>query len=359
MQNPSDQQPVSMPQRLRIIGGLLGGAVGDALGAPAADLTSEEIHRRYGRSGITGYEAAFGRRGALTDNTRMALFTAEGLILAQVRPEYALGAQAATAVYHACLRWLYTQDAGRQNQIIQTHGTCAVIDGILTGHRELFSPRAPDPTCLAALRSGTMGTLGAPINTSRGCGGLLRAAPVGLACVDAKKAFDLGCACAAITHGHPDGYLPAGFLAALVSKLVAGAPLPDAIAHVNGILKNYDHHEACLRAVEGTLALSCKRQSATQVVERFGLGRTATEALAIALYCALTAADSFSRGVLAAVNHSGKSDATAAVAGTILGAYGGLDAIPDAWIADLELQELITEIAVDLYDQVTHASGNR
>jgi len=340
-------------RRSRMTGSLLGGAVGDALGAPAAMLPLEEIHRRYGTSGIAGYEAVYGRRGAVTDNTRMALFTAEGLILSKVRPEYALGESAATAVYHACLRWLYTQDTGRQNQIVQAHGTCAVIDGILAGHREMFSPREPDPTCLEALRSGTMGTLDVPINASRGCGGLVRVAPVGLVCKDARQAFELGCACAAITHGHPDGYLPAGFLAALLAGVATGASLQDAIAHANGVLKTYAGHEACLAAIEDVLERAGGRSVLPETIGIPGAGRMAAEVLAVALYGSLTAENNFRRGVLAAVNHSGKSDACGAIAGSLLGACGGVDAIPGAWLADLELKGILAEIANDLFEQVT------
>ena len=340
-------------QRSRTLGCLLGGAVGDALGAPVAAWPFEEIRRRYGNAGIAGYERAFGRRGAVTDNTRLTLFTAEGLILSKMRPEYALGKQAAAAVYHAYLRWLYTQDTGRQNQLVNAHGTCAVIDGILAGHRDMFSPRAPDPACLAALRSGTMGTLDAPVNARQGCGGLVRTAPVGLALTDAKQAFQLGCATASITHGHPGGYLPAGFLAALLSGIVVGATLQDSVTSANGILKTYAGHETCLQAVEKAWNMARHRQA----IEILGAGQRAVEVLAVALYCASTAADDFGRGVLAAVNHSGKSDACGAVAGSILGACFGVDAIPKAWLADLELKDIILEIAGDLFDQVIDANA--
>ncbi len=351
--------PLHTPRCARICGSLLGGAVGDALGAPVRDLSFEAICRRYGQAGLATYESTRWPKGAITDNTRMALFTAEGLILSRVRQADVSDGQMIAAVYHGCLRWLYTQDAGSRHQLIQTHGTCAVIDGILSGHRELSVPREPDPICIEALRAGIMGSLETPINTSRGCGGLVRIAPVGLAATDAKHAFDLGCACAAITHGHPDGYLPAGFLAALLAEIVAGAPLLDAIASGTSILKTHDGHEACLHAVESARALSRSRHASPQTVATLGDGRIATNALAVAICCALRGADDFEQGVLMAVNHSGKSDTTAAVAGTLLGACCGRDAIPDAWIAHLELTDVIVEVAADFFDRVTDASGGQ
>jgi len=70
-------------QRFR--GCLLGGAVGDALGAPVEFMSRAEIRARFGESGIGSCEAAYGRRRAITDDTRMTLFTAEGLPRAWVR----------------------------------------------------------------------------------------------------------------------------------------------------------------------------------------------------------------------------------------------------------------------------------
>ena len=64
----------------RYRGCLLGGAIGDALGAGVEFLSLAEIERRHGPAGVTGYVPAYGRLGAITDDTQMTLFTAEGLL---------------------------------------------------------------------------------------------------------------------------------------------------------------------------------------------------------------------------------------------------------------------------------------
>ena len=329
---------------------MLGGAVGDALGAPVEFLDLAEIRRRHGHSGIVGLEAVYGRKGAITDDTQMTLFTAEGLILSRVRPEYGHGGQR-TAIYHAYLRWPFTQDAHRQEQLVNAHGTCAVIDGILTGHRALFSQRAPGNTCLSALRSGKMGSMDQPINDSKGCGGLMRVAPIGMAYPDAEQSFQLGCASAAITHGHPTGYLCAGFLAALISRMASGESILGALPDASRILTTYKDHDECLKAVEGAVELSHISNPAPEVIEHLGKGWVADEALAIGLYCALVAGDDFRRGVLLAVNHSGDSDSTGAVTGNIMGAQYGTGSIPSEWLCDLEMKDVIEEVAADVYDQ--------
>ncbi|BBO81707.1 hypothetical protein DSCO28_22730 [Desulfosarcina ovata subsp. sediminis] len=350
MDTLSDHPQPSLTRSSRALACMLGGAIGDALGAPVEFFSLDEIRRRYGDSGIARFEKAYGRLGAITDDTQMALFTAEGLILSRVRREYAGEDLVATAIYHAYLRWLYTQDTRNQAQLIHQHGTCSVIDGILTGHRDLFVQRAPGNACLSALRSGKMGTVERAINDSKGCGGVMRVAPVGLAYADTEKAFRLGCASAAITHGHPTGHLCAGLMAALISRLCGGATLLDAIADATGILMDHDNHGECLKAVAAAVELSHQQDPSPERIETLGAGWVAEEALAMGIYAALVAGADFRRGVLLAVNHSGDSDSTGAIAGNIIGARYGMDGIPAEWIAELEMGALIQEIATDLMD---------
>lgn len=78
----------------------------------------------------------------------------------------------------------------------------------------------------------------------------MRVAPVGLFLEDPEKAFDIGCEAAAITHGHPSGYLAAGCLAAIITAVVDGHSLTEAVQGSVGILKQRAGNEECLRAVE-------------------------------------------------------------------------------------------------------------
>ena len=332
-------------------GCLLGGAVGDALGAPVEFMSIDEIRGRFGQAGVTHYERAYGRNGTITDDTQMTLFTAEGLILSSVRSEYA--DSPTTAIYHAYLRWLYTQDIHHQHQLINAHGTCAVVDGILTGHQALFSRRAPGRSCLSALRSGQMGRIDQAINDSKGCGGVMRVAPIGLAFDDAEKAFQLGCEAAAITHGHPTGFLSAGYLAALIAGLAFEKPFAAALDNANRILVRNANHDECMHAIQRAMDLSQRNHPSLESLETLGAGWVAEEALAIGLYCAMVADDDFSKGVLLAVNHSGDSDSTGSITGNIIGARYGVRAISSQWVADLEMKDVIEEVANDLCDRFT------
>src|SRR5204863_8244168 len=77
--------------RGRFHGCLLGGAAGDALGAPVEFLDLDEIVKAYGEGGIRDFAPAYGKLGSITDDTQMTLFTAEGMLSAQLAS--ALGGQ--------------------------------------------------------------------------------------------------------------------------------------------------------------------------------------------------------------------------------------------------------------------------
>jgi hypothetical protein len=71
--------------RERFVGCLLGGAIGDALGAPVEFLSSSEIEEQFGSNGVRRFAPAYGGHGKVTDDTQMTLFTAEGLLRAEQR----------------------------------------------------------------------------------------------------------------------------------------------------------------------------------------------------------------------------------------------------------------------------------
>ncbi|WP_169790907.1 ADP-ribosylglycohydrolase family protein, partial [Streptomyces pathocidini] len=87
-------------------------------------------------------------------------------------------------------------------------------------------------------------------------------------------------------------------------------------------------------------------------VESLGAGWTAEEALAIAVYCALVA-DDMRHGLLLAVNHSGDSDSTGSICGSLLGTLHGETALPPTWLAELEGRATILELADDFALEMT------
>lgn len=199
----------------------------------------------------------------------------------------------------------------------------------------------------------------------------MRTAPFGLigSGADADTIFKLAAEAAALTHGHPSGYLSAGMVASLVYLLVDGVSLvgpgafhgTGAIDRSCGILQAFPGHEETLAAVNCAVALARKglnqhsflgnetvavngQHSHAEAVETLGGGWVGEEALAIALYAVLSAR-SFVEAVSIGANHGGDSDSTAAIAGQLWGAMHGLGGIPHDWITALNVLAPLLHVA--------------
>lgn len=306
----------------KVQGCILGLATGDALGAPVEFLSMEEILESYGSSGITdlhgweGFDA-----GSYTDDTQMALATVRGCLKGS-GPYDTDRTSVIQYVYESYLDWLESQ-------------------------KEPFNFRAPGNTCLNSLMSGRLGTIDRKINYSKGCGGVMRTAPVGLI-YEPRTAFEMGAAFGAITHGHPSGYLPAGFVSELVAWLVKGNDVEEGIEKSIKTLLDYSGHEETLAAVNLSCELARSDTGTRDAIGMLGEGWVGEEALAVSLFCTLRHPDDWRVGVLASVNHSGDSDSTGAITGAVLGASLGVDAIPDEWLERVEDAGMIRELCGDV-----------
>jgi ADP-ribosyl-[dinitrogen reductase] hydrolase len=309
----------------KALGVLLGGAIGDAFGYEVEFDPISRIRTRFGSSGIT--EPVFHEgKLVLSDDTQMTLFTLEGLLQALGEEGFSVPL-CIDSIRLACLDWLGTQRGSANGK------------GWLAAQPEMHARRAPGNTCMSALGAGGKGSISRPINNSKGCGGVMRVAPIGLLSKGLKpeQTFQLAAEAAACTHGHPSGYLSAGAMAAMVRFLAEGADLRSAAEQSLAILRSYDRHEETEDSVKKALALAgqpCGDQAAA--VETLGGGWVGEEALAVGLYSALCA-ESFVEAIRIAANHSGDSDSTASIAGQLWGAMNGLDDIPHTWVSALDV----------------------
>lgn len=324
-----------------VLGMLIGGAVGDALGEPIEFLSIARIREQFGSRGITGYLASHAR---ISDDTQMSLFTLEGMLEAHLAGRSGDAKQTIDFVKDAYLRWLRTQ-----RESYRPDGEA--MPGWLYRIPELWVQRAPGSTCLSALSAiaagRPAGTSLDAINDSKGCGGVMRVAPVALYGRDRRDSFGLAVDAAAITHGHPSGYLSAGALASILRDVLDRHTLPEAVDNARAELANWPGHDELITALDRAVALASDGPpSPERLADSLGGGWVGEEALAIAV-CAALAVDNFQDGVLLAVNHSGDSDSTGAVAGNILGAYYGAPAIPDDLWDHVEMREVIESLAAD------------
>ncbi len=335
--------------RARLRGSLLAGAIGDALGAKTEFDSIDRIRELAGPAGITDFIPAYGGVGRITDDTQMTLFTLEALIRAHAQRRHTGSADVVHSLQLAYQRWLHTQGVA-WDRARGPRSDVEAPDGWLVTHQELFSRRAPGLTCFGELeaygRSGVRGTVDRPVNNSKGCGGVMRAAPIALWSDDLAEVFRLGAESAALTHGHPSGYLSSGCFAVIVHELLHGRALLDAVATARAELVEYPAHEEQSAALDAALALAEQGPPTPEKVESLGLGNVGETALSMSVYVALTTTDA-DTALLASVNHSGDSDSTGSVCGNLVGAMYGEQALRRSWLDQLELRDVIVELADD------------
>jgi ADP-ribosylglycohydrolase len=328
---------------------MLAGAVGDALGYPIEFSSMDDIRQKFGQEGVTGYAPDGSGLGKITDDTQMALFTLEGLIRAHAGQRRGTETDVTLALQHAYQRWLHSQGESWE-RASGTFKDRPGPDGWLITNKGLFHRRAPGRTCLMSLREygqgARVGTVTDPVNNSKGCGGVMRAAPAAFWSDEPAEVFALAATTAALTHGHPSGFLSAGVLAVIISELLDGTELPNAVMVARDQLTRWDDHQEQLAVLDRAVDLAARKPDPETIADQLGGGWVGEEALAIGV-CAAMAADDLPSGLLMAVNHSGDSDSTGSICGNILGAMLGIDAIPAAWLAELELREVIERLSLD------------
>jgi ADP-ribosylglycohydrolase/protein-tyrosine phosphatase len=333
------------PPQERALACILGGAIGDAFGYEVEFSNISAIRKRFGEKGIQEPEIHHGKL-IVSDDTQMTLFTLEGLLKSLGRGD-SWHETCTSSIRAAYLDWYGTQRGSGVPR--------KTSDGSwLAAQPVMRVPRAPGNTCLSALGTGGLGTLTKSINDSKGCGGVMRVAPIGLVGSKAttEEVFRLAAEAAALTHSHPSGYLSAGMMASIIHLVAQGLNLDAAINRSCGILSGYSGHEETLRAVK--LAVNLASQHAGKhmaMIEQIGGGWVGEEALAIGLYAVLSAS-SFVEAIAIATNHSGDSDSTASIAGQLWGAMKGLEGMPHDWIMSLDvlhpLCRMVRELAVQL-----------
>lgn len=348
-------------------GCLIGGAAGDALGYEVEFWPESRIFSYFGKGGIRSYmlDPQTGK-ALISDDTQMTLFTANGILVGETRGFLrGIAGRPAFYVAKAYRDWLKTQKfSGRKED-----GPDSTVKGRrfswLLDVPELYCRRAPGNTCLSALSATDRQQedyIRNPVNDSKGCGGIMRIAPLALRYRPGEsyrgdlRELDMeGAQLAAITHGHSLGYMPAAVLTHIISRILTSEKkgdlkeiVLDARDTAKEIFAGDRHLGELVRIIDLAIKLSENEEEDLDNIHRIGEGWVAEETLGIALYCALRYRNDFSAGIIAAVNHNGDSDSTGAVTGNILGALLGNEAIEKKWKENLELYNVIQEMADDL-----------
>lgn len=356
-----------------IRGCLMAGAAGDALGYEVEFISRQAILSRFGEQGIVEFALDGSGKALVSDDTQMTLFTANGLLMGLTRGYMrGIGGRPEKYVDKAYLDWYYTQTE-RKCEILTNGWHCTWLRDL----PEMAQLRAPGNTCLSACES--LFRHEEVRNNSKGCGGIMRVAPMAL--LDAgyasrnengysiEKLAEAGGEIAECTHKHPLGFLPASLLTVLLYKVIPmsakqvreniGCIVAETSDMLDVIYKGeYASDKRYLKELtEKAVRLAHSDISDADAIRQLGEGWTGDEAWAIALYSAVRHIDSVEDAIIASVNHDGDSDSTGSICGNIMGAIYGYEHIkarnifcPDGRRLEdtLELSEIILALADDL-----------
>jgi ADP-ribosylglycohydrolase len=301
--------------RDRVVGGILGLAVGDALGVPVEFRSREWLRQRPVR-GMEGFGSHNQPPGTWSDDTSLALCSAESL----------LGGFDIEDTGRRFVRWLY-----------EAHWTA---------YGDVFDYGTTTARAISKMRSGTPAAqAGCTEEDSNGNGSLMRILPHALYSSAAPEEQMLGAlqSVSAITHAHPVSLIACGIYGLIVRRLLRGARPA----------KSYeDACEAALSAYEGT--------QMSRHLRPFGRFLSGTlddlqeadirssgfvvDTLEASVWSILTTS-CYKDAVLRAVNLGHDTDTTAAVAGGLAGVYYGSASIPAEWLEALARRRDIERLA--------------
>ena len=344
-------------------GSLVGGAAGDALGYAVEFDRLYEIRLDYGDAGIHDYRLHDDGLAIFSDDTQMTLFTAEGL-LAAIADGKTTVREILPFIRNAYLDWFTTQTSrmGESLEASESPGLQPTQKGArsLLSEPRLWARRAPGTTCMSAMAAVKAGHY--VLNDSKGCGGVMRVAPIGIFAgahpqqMSVEEAGRLAGRAAEITHLHPLSTLSSMALAMIVARCILSsgtisranlrAIVLDTLDSLADIYPANSSDLSYLTSlVNNAMTLAMSDVSDTAAIRHLGEGWVAEETLAIAIFSVMRHIDNFEACLVCAVNHDGDSDSTGAVAGNILGAHLGYDAIPQKYKDSLELLPLLIDMA--------------
>lgn len=303
----------------QLAGCLLGGALGDALGYPVEFEKVSQMSQDHDFDKIVG-------KLIVSDDTQMTLFTANALLL---------DGNLRINTWNCYQDWLETQFKQGKSEL--SHRPISW----LMEYPEMYASREPGRTCLMTLMRGILGDLNESINQSKGCGALMRVAP--LAFIDREDPYSVAIENSALTHGHQMSHIASAALVSLLRYISEGETLCDSVSLMRQDIKRIFMGSLEVKVFDDLLQqailASEKDFDDMEIISRLGEGWVAEETLAIALYCSLKYSNDLKKALRVAVLHDGDSDSTGSVTGQILGTLLGAKKLPQEEIKRLDLLE--------------------
>lgn len=300
--NPEPPSPQN-----RLLGGLYGSLLGDALGVPV-EFAGRETRRRDPVTGMRGYGTHGQPAGTWSDDGALLLCSVESL---------------ATAGFD-------TRDMA--SRFVRWHR-----EGHWSAHGCVFDIGIATASALRRVHDGVPAEeAGGRGEHSNGNGSLMRILPLALAFpdLDAEVLAGRVSRASAITHGHPRSQMACVFYCLLARELAKGQNASDALATARDRFSGLYNGKAEWAAFSGVIDpdLSSWQES------RISGSGYVMDTLTASIWCLLTTA-TFRDCVLKAVNLGEDTDTTGCVAGGLAGLLYGFENLPGEWLALLPRRE--------------------
>jgi poly(ADP-ribose) glycohydrolase ARH3 len=300
-----------MTDSSRFSGCLLGSALGDAIGELAFHNTNIER---------LSYKLEMVKELIYTDDTAMAIGIAESLLTkGYLDPEH--------------LGETFQKNFHRESW-----------RGYASGPPTIFAAVAQTRITYVEAAKSLFGGRG-----SFGNGAAMRAAPVGLMYYDSKDLYEQVDLSASVTHSHPVGVDGSAIQAKAVAQAVDLDPevefSPDDF--LNGLL-DFTRTQEMKSKLHLLRRLIGENVSPVRAAQQIGRSVTAHESIPFSIYSFLLYPRSYKDCLYCSILNGGDRDTLGAMAGAISGAYLGVEALPQSWLAKLENRAIIQELALRL-----------
>jgi ADP-ribosylglycohydrolase len=282
----------------RVLGGLWGAVVGDALGVPVEFRRRAEVQRNP-VTGLRGHGTHKQPKGTWSDDSSLMLCTADSL----ARREFD------------------TADMG-QRFVQWSQGR------LWTPWGRVFDIGGATSAALGRIQQGVPAEQAGGIDeNSNGNGSLMRILPVALRFgrEPAERLLEYACRVSAITHRHPRSQMACGFYCLIAAGLLHGRSL-EAARQTVGPLFNAEPWAGERRHFAAALAPDL----ATWPEKEIASGGHVVDTLTASLWCLLTS-KGYEETSLKAVNLGGDTDTTGIAAGGLAGVCYGLPSVPEQW----------------------------
>ena len=304
-----------------VLDGIMGLAVGDALGVPV-EFESRENLRNNPVKGMMGYGTYNQPEGTWSDDTSLTLCLLEALI----EREYKV-----TSLANKFVKWYQKAEYTATGKMFDIgKSTYDAINRIIGGINPVDA--------------------GGKSEYDNGNGSLMRILPLAFYLKDeediekrVEKIYEVS----SITHGHMRSKIACHFYIEMAISLIKGKNLKDSYLDAVVIIKEHYKDEEELKYFNRVLSGDIYKLDESEIKS----SGYVIDTLEAALWCILTT-NSYKEAVLKAVNLGQDTDTVGAVTGGLVGIYYGMDQIPNEWIEAIKNKKLINNLSQSLYNKM-------